>query len=419
MRALLFFFQLSSLSTHVLTTQFNILFSCGYRLHQPNASSPTLDPPLLHPSDSIRAATLQLSKMSFSTSLPAVGMGPHSFRTYGVSSTPTRSEPTTMPLPLRKDGSELNTHDEDGGFIFPRTAHMGHEPATDSTSFMSSQSLNSSFLREIPGSSTESDGGFGLESSIESLPASQILSGLSLLRPESSSTSSFNPSLVAPPSPSPSSSSRSSSASLVLPLGPRLSSPLPILATNEIADTTPTATPMGTPRPLNSSPLPSLLQPQINPKQSHVHWRSPRSIARLLGPTSPTSPQAHEQTPLLGDCRSNDNGLHSPSNSTAPHQDLEIGLSGTIPTFHKSKVNIAFSSVFSLSALRPGPFHLDQVKKRMKHEVLVNAPHYLMQTVTAVPAVLLGCLLNILDGVSCELFLSFLIYLQGWARSLW
>ena len=323
-----------------------------------------------------------------------------------------------MPMPLRKDGSELNTqHDEDGGFIFPHAAHMGHEPATDSTSFLSSQSLNSSFLREIPGSSTESDGGFGMESSIESLPPSQILSGLSLLRPESSSMSSFNPSLAAPPSPSPSSSSRSSSASLVLPLGPRLSSPLPILATNEIADTTPTATPMGTPRPLNSTPLPSLLQPQINPKQSHVHWRSPRSIARLLGPTSPTSPQAHEQTPLLGDCRSNDNGLHSPPNSTAHHQDLEIGLSGTIPAFlHKSK---AFSSVFSLSAYRPGPFHLDidKVKKKMKHEVLVNAPHYAMQTVNAVPAVLLGCLLNILDGVSCKLFLSFLIYLQGWLEA--
>jgi SulP family sulfate permease len=395
-----FFF---SLSTHVLTTQLNILFSCGYRLHQPNASSPTFDPPLPHPSDSIRAATLQLSKLSFSTSLPVVGMAPHPSRTYGVNPAPTRSEPTTMPL--RKYGSELNTqHDEDGGFIFPHAAHMGHEPATDSTSFLSSQSLNSSFLREIH----ESDGGFGLESSIESLPPSQKLSGLSLLRPDSSSMSSSNPSLAAPLSPSTSSSSHSSSVSLVLPPGPRLSSPLPILAANEI-DTTPTATPMGTPRPLNSTPLPSLLQPQINPNQSHVHWRSPRSIARLLGPTSPTLPTAHEQTPLLGDCRNNDDGLHSsPPNSTAEH-DLEIGSSGTIPTFvRNTKTKIPFSFVFSLSALRPGPFHLDMdhIKAKMKHEAMVKVPHYSMQAVSAIPAVLLGCLLNILDGVSCKLFLS-------------
>ena len=35
----------------------------------------------------------------------------------------------------------------------------------------------------------------------------------------------------------------------------------------------------------------------------------------------------------------------------------------------------------------------------------VNVRHYLMQAVSAVPAVLLGCLLNILDGVSCQSFL--------------
>ena len=48
----------------------------------------------------------------------------------------------------------------------------------------------------------------------------------------------------------------------------------------------------------------------------------------------------------------------------------------------------------------------------MKHEVQVNVPHYLMQAVNSIPAVLLGCLLNILDGVSCELFLILLIDFQ-------
>ena len=382
----------------------------------------TLYSPTPHTPDSIRAATLQLSNMHFSASLPppgTIGMGPLSFRTYGNSSTLTRSETatTTLPLPLQKTGSDSsNKQPDDGGFIFPHAAHTEHEPVTaDSTSYLSSQSLNSSFLREIPGSSVESDAGSGLESSIGTLPPLQKLSGLSLLRPSgSSSNSSLNPSFTAPPSPSISSSS-SSSASPVIQLRPELSPTFPTLATNNIADTTPTATPMGTPRPLNNMPLPSLLQPQVNSSQNHVHWRSPRSIARLLGPassSSPTLPQAHEQTPLLGECRNHNDCLHSPSNSTADDQDPEIGCSGGSPTFlHSTKSKLPLISIFSSSSFRSGPFILDigQVKAKMKREVVVNAPHYLMQAVNAVPAVLLGCLLNILDGVSCELFQSLLI----------
>ena len=360
----------------------------GYRLLQSSISfqmSTSFDSPHSHRPDSIRAATLQLSKMPFSASVPVGGIGHLSLRTYGASPAPTRSETTTtpLPLPLQKTASELNTqHDEDGGFIFPRAAHTGHEPVTDSTSFLSSQSLNSSFLREIPSSSTGSDGGFGLESSIETLPPLQKLSGLSLLRPGSSSISSSEPSVIAPPSPSSTSSSSSSRVSSVLPLGLSLPSPLPILTTNEIADTTPTVTPMGTPRPINTTPLPSLLRPEIKSGQSRVHWRSPRSIARLLGPTSPSSPTAapiHEQTPLLEhDGLYPTAGDHDGLYSTAG--DLEIGLPGTVPTLLQR-----------LSALRSGV--------HMK-------PQYLMQAISAVPAVLLGCLLNILDGVSCGLFPS-------------
>ena len=358
----------------------------------------TFDSSLSHTPDSIRAATLQLSKIPFSTSLPSsgVGMGRLSFQTYRVGPAPTRSETEITPPPPQKNASELNKQsDEDGGFIFPRAAHTGHEPATgDSISFLSSQSLNSSFLREIPGSSAESDPGSGLESSIETLPPLQKLSGLSLLRPGSSPTS-LNPSLTAPPS-----SSTSSSSS---PEPPVLSS-LPIVATNDIPDVTPTATPMGTPRPLNNSPLPSSMQTQIKPSQSHVHWRSPRSIARLLGPASPSSPtasQVNEQTPLLGECGNHDDRLHSPSNSTAGEQDLEIGSAGRIPTFlHKTKSKI---SIFGLPRflLRPFSLDIDNVKTKMKHEV-INVPQYLIQAINTVPAVLLGCLLNILDGVSCE-----------------
>lgn len=382
-----------------------------YRLLQPIASSvsfqmpiSTFDSPLPHTPNAIRAATLQLSKMSFSTSLPPSGnvrISPLSFRTYGVC--PVSGSETPSPRPPQKDTSELNNqNDEDGGFIFPRAAHAEHESAiADSTSFMSSQSLNSSFLHEIPGSSTESDGGSELESSIETLPPIQKLSGLSLLRPGSSSTSSFNPSSTAPPS---SSSSGSSSVSLVAPLGPKLPLPLPILVTNDMADATPTVTPMDTPRPSNS-PLPSLLQPQINSNQSHVHWRSPRSIIHLTPPTSPSFPIVDEQTPLLGvECQNHDDCLHSPSNSTADDQDPEIGWSVC-----KTKSR-PLTSIFSLASFHSGPFRLDI--NQMKHTAVVSVPHYLMQAVNAVPAVLLGTLLNILDGVSCELFLSLLICFQ-------
>ena len=380
----------------------------------------TSDSSLRHTPDSIRATTLQLSNMPFPASLPPLGMSPLSFRTHRDSPTIQRSETMTQ-LPLPKAKSILGEqHDEDGGFIFPRQAQAGHEPATgDSTSFRSSQSLTSSFLHEIPDSSAHSDGGSGLGSSIGTLPPLQKLSGLSLLRPlGSSSTSSLNPSLTAPPSPS--TSSNSSRLSLPLPLRAELPSPSPNFATNNIADATPTATPMGTPRPFRNAPLPSLLQPQINPSQSHVHWRSPRSIARLLGPASPTSstmPQAQEQTPLLGDCRNRDGYLHLPSNSIADDQDPEIG--GISTFLHKTKSKLPFRFIFSSSSFHSGPFTLDidHVKAKVKHEVVVNVPHYLMQGVNAVPAVLLGCLLNILDGVSCELFLSLLIFFflpEGW-----
>jgi hypothetical protein len=124
-----------------------------------------------------------------------------------------------------------------------------------------------------------------------------------------------------------------------------------------------------------------------------------------LGPSSPTTPaaQENEHTPLLAGSRRPDNSLHSTPNSIAHDQDLEIGLSGTAPTFpHNTKQ--LFSSVLGLSPFGSGSFHL--VKAKMKHEVSVNVPHYLMQAVSAVPAVLLGCLLNILDGVSCEFVIS-------------
>jgi hypothetical protein len=55
---------------------------------------------------------------------------------------------------------------------------------------------------------------------------------------------------------------------------------------------------------------------------------------------------------------------------------------------------------FSQSFLRV--FRKD-VKARFKKEV-VQVPSYGLTAVRAIPAVLLGCLLNILDGVSCELY---------------
>jgi len=45
-------------------------------------------------------------------------------------------------------------------------------------------------------------------------------------------------------------------------------------------------------------------------------------------------------------------------------------------------------------------------RKTFQEDVISKSPHHLKTALRAIPAVLLGCLLNILDGVSCTSVLS-------------
>ena len=57
-------------------------------------------------------------------------------------------------------------------------------------------------------------------------------------------------------------------------------------------------------------------------------------------------------------------------------------------------------SMMTTRSKRRSDFKL-KLKSRIKKEIR-QAPEYAIGAFKAVPAVLLGCLLNILDGVSCE-----------------
>jgi hypothetical protein len=181
---------------------------------------------------------------------------------------------------------------------------------------------------------------------------------------------------------------------------------------------------MGTPR---APFLPSLqLPPQRTPNGNHVHWRSPTSLVKRLGPATPLthSPERlhmsmDETTPLLNHAKS----FPSPSSSPPlPHmrafllqQDNErsqdssqtqsngvIGIEegwGRCKIFQNAKVN----GTNSLGVHKPH-FYLEanMLKATLRRELVEKAPEHVLTAFKAIPAVLLGSLLNILDGVSCE-----------------
>jgi hypothetical protein len=429
----------------------------------PSQESPHLDP---HTPDSIRATTLQLSIMPFSASVPTGGgVDVSSFRSFNL-------EPSLAQLeilqPHEPTAQHPNDHTPSGsGFIFPQggtllskggaptlrlgstsdLSGLGFEP--DQRSLVS-QSLNSSFLREIPTSnssvasvSASRSDSYGLEDSILILPPPQPSgssdkadqntsrgqekvtatpertkpSGISLLRPASSEANS-----------SPASSSRSSSVSSSRSIAAKNSPPIPdnpgpfpVIPSSSppLAENTPTATPMGTPRAPFLPPL--QLPSQRTPNENRVHWRSPTSLVKRLGPATPLthSPERlhmsmDETTPLL----SNHGKLLPPCSSSLPplphmhgfllQQDNEdsyqtqsngvIGIEdgwGRRPFFPNAKVN----DTNSLGVHKPR-FYL--AKETLRRELVEKAPEHLFTAFKAIPAVLLGSLLNILDGVSCE-----------------
>ena len=427
--------------------------------------SPHLDS---HTPDSIRAATLQLSNMSFSASVQTGGENMSSFRSFNLEPSLARLEMLQQHEPT---GQYPNDHTPSGsGFIFPQGgALLSNDGAptlrSGSTSDLSgpgfepdqrsliSQSLNSSFLREIPTSSSSvasvsasrSDS-YGLEDSIGTLPPPQPSgssdkadqknsrvqdkskattpertkpSGISLLRPASSEGSSP----VSSSRSSSASSSRSVAAKNSLPI-PDSPSPFPVMPSPPLAENTPTATPMGTPR---APFLPSLQLPsQRTPNENRVHWRSPTSLVKRLGPATPLthSPERlhmsmDETTPLL----SNHGKLLPPCSLSPPplphmrgfllqqdnehtqdsYQTQSNGVSGIEEGWGQRTFFQNAKDTNWLGVHKPH-LYLDAkvAKETLRRELVEKAPEHLFTAFKAIPAVLLGSLLNILDGVSCE-----------------
>ena len=422
----------------------------------PSQESPHFDS---HTPDSIRAATLQLSNMPFSASVPTGGgVDVSSFRSFDLEPSLAGLE---IPEPHEPTAQHPNDHTPSGsGFIFPQggtllskdgapTLRLGSTSGLSGLGFepdqrsLVSQSLNSSFFREIPTSnssvasvSASRSDSYGLEDSILTLPPPQSSgssdrtdqntsrgqekvkatpertkpSGISLLRPASSEADSS-------PAPSSRSSSVSSSRSVAAKYSPPIPDnpgAFPAIPSPPLAENTPTATPMGTPRPPFLPPL--QLPSQRTPNENRVHWRSPTSLVKRLGPATPLthSPERlhmsmDETTPLLSN-----HGKLLPSCSSSlpplPHmhgfllqQDNEqsqepngvIGIEdgwGRHTFFQKAKVN----DTNSLGN------HFYLAKETLRRELVEKAPEHVFTALKAIPAVLLGSLLNILDGVSCE-----------------
>ncbi|KAF9483649.1 hypothetical protein BDN70DRAFT_276355 [Pholiota conissans] len=386
----------------------------------PNSLMQTPDSIQPHSPDSIRATTVQLSKLAFPASVASGGGGVGSFRSF-------HDMAAAPPAVGANTGSadDQQPSDASSGFIFPQTlplaesssstSSLGLDLEPDQTSILS-PSLSSSFVRYLPSSAASASGsGSGLESSVATLPSpgsserKKKPSGLSLLRPPSAS----NPT-------SPTSSRSSSLSSRGGPDVPALAeSPAAVLSPVAPTETTPTATPMGTPRPL----MPGL-PPPVQSNANHVHWRRPGSLGRQADSSTPSPsaifhspPPSHgildENTPLLSSQRQ----LHHVIDADA----LDILGSQFPPGAHHKLVNglpshhsaggededwgprTVFSDALSRVRLHLGKPRLKvdsaELKATLKNQVY-RAPEHARTAVKAIPAVLLGCLLNILDGVS-------------------
>ena len=303
---------------------------------------------------------------------------------------------------------------------------LGFEP--DQRSLVS-RSLKSSFLQDIPTSnssvasvSASRSDSYGLEDSIVTLappqpsgfsdradqnpssrgqeklkatPERTRPSGISLLRPTSSEAGS-----------SPASSSRSSSvsssryvATKYSPPIPDNPSPFPAIPSPPLAENTPTATPIGVPR---AASLPSLQSPpQRTPNGDHVHWR-PTSLVNRLGPATPLthSPERlymsmNEITPLL----SNHDKLSPSCSSSPPPLPHMHGFLLQQDNEHSRDSNQTQSN---------GAIGIEEGwgRRTFFQNARVNDANslgvHIFTALKAIPAVLLGSLLNILDGVSCE-----------------
>lgn len=148
--------------------------------------------------------------------------------------------------------------------------------------------------------------------------------------------------------------------------------------------------------------------------QGHVRWRSPLRVEhreseryanighKEQAESSWGGESSNETTPLLGNqktstysssgdqangsSRSDESRLSTLGNVTDSDSHQKKGSSIVSPSFPSGLQGFAIS-----------------VKARLKKD-LTQMPLYGLTAISAIPAVLLGCLLNVLDGVSCEFY---------------
>jgi hypothetical protein len=192
--------------------------------------------------------------------------------------------------------------------------------------------------------------------------------------------------------------------------------PSPHVVADEWNGSTPTETPMVTPRaftrPLPTSPTNANLRysgftdrdiekqkegdtetgPAHVHGQGHIRWRSPLRVEQR---------QSERYSSIRYDEQVEGRWESDTSNETAPLLGSQISLTytstanGARGDSHMTKKGVSPSFPSRLRA------STKDVKATLKKE-LTQLPRHGLTAIRATPAVLLGCLLNILDGVSCE-----------------
>jgi len=168
--------------------------------------------------------------------------------------------------------------------------------------------------------------------------------------------------------------------------------------------TTPTVTPMGTPKATAKTMLDESGPecPHHDPghdridRSGHVRWKSPlrterREVERYVElPSAQGAAETDERTPLL----EREDGY------AMMKADEECGFTTRFETLHRMDI----PNNDSLTKKTKKPWDLT-AKSRVFMKKQLNLKHAMQLAQVAfgaIPAVLLGCLLNVLDGVSCE-----------------
>lgn len=193
---------------------------------------------------------------------------------------------------------------------------------------------------------------------------------------------------------------------------------------------TPTGTPMGTPK-ARPGVLPSR-EAEGQRESGHVRWKSPLRVGREVEkyvelPNPPPLPKLDENEdermsllPEVGYGYSTFKGdderglmsrfevLHRVENhAMTDDQDSDGGGGGQFLSKKPKLKPKPFAFWFWNSVSTPKSVGVSGAKDRVIKLLLEQAPQFASVAVGSIPAVLLGSLLNILDGVSCKLFLPF------------